>query len=190
MTIAEQNLGFCCQEKQKNDRKVRNGEKVKMKLPEAINGEKPYIDEFKNRINLIKKNRKSDLDEREKKIRSTVFKDSVRDIPFVSYNPHTAVQLLRSTEREKLYLDALNCNDNKTILIFDNDINNNNNNNNNNDRNNDKNININSIKSLNTDNINLKHSDERKYLKTIKLAQNGDEKVLYDYFLQTDNDRR
>ena len=56
-------------------------------------------------------------------MKKEIFKDSVRAIPIVLYNPHTAVQLLRSTERKKLFFNAINCNDDKSVLTYNNDIN-------------------------------------------------------------------
>ena len=182
-----------CENKQKNDEKVKNGKNIELLEHGKDNSEKPINDMGNNRIILIQKNWKKDLDQREKKMKKEIFKESVRAIPIVLYNPHTAVQLLRSTERKKLFFNAINCNDDKSVLSYNNDINtkydndNSNGNNNlyrNNYDNNFQNQNQNVMKSLNTNNLKLKHSAEIKYLEVMNSAQNGDKNILYDFFLQ------
>ena len=174
-----------------NNEKFENCKNTALPIFGREGGEKPIFHKVNNRINIIQKNWKKDLDQREKKMKEEIFKDSVRAIPTVSYHPHTAVQLLRSTERENLFFNAINCNNNNNkknkILPFNSDISTkyNNGNTNNFNKNIDENDfrNQNITKSLNTNNVNLKHTAEIQYLKVINSAQNGDKEVLYDFFL-------
>ena len=92
-------------------------------LPKKIeteNGEEPYRDLLKNRVDIIQKNRKILLDNREKKMRTKNFKESVRTIPNVLYNPHTALQLMKSTEGGNLFSNAIKYNtENSSVIFYD-----------------------------------------------------------------------
>ena len=99
MIFSEQMTHPFCEEKQKNDKLERAGIIVKVKSPKSVNGEAVYTDLDKTRIDDIKKNRKKDLQLRKLKWEKKLYKDAIRTIPIVPYNP---IEVLREMKEKKI----------------------------------------------------------------------------------------
>ena len=193
ISVGESASKLFCEIKQKNDQKEQAGEKFLPKKIETENGEEPYRDLLKNRVDIIQKNRKILLDNREKKMRTKNFKESVRTIPNVLYNPHTALQLMKSTEGGNLFSNAIKYNtENSSVIFYDTviddyenensnnnnqnngSIQNNNNNNNSNDNNHKNNHNNDDKNNNNHYNDNTHFHDVNKHNKHKNNIKNND----------------
>jgi hypothetical protein len=148
------------------------GETVKIKIPETVS-----IDEFnenftKIRIEEININLKKKNVLRSKKLKNKIFKEAVDSIPNVAYNPHTAMQFVKSTAYSNLFNSSSLNDDNKLdelSFCAEND---------------DDKIMIEKMKKhLNTKEMNEKHEIEQNYLLALEKAKNGNKRALVDFFM-------
>lgn len=116
ISVSEQTPTPFCTDRQKNDILERSGKKIKMKSNTLLPCEdEPYVDLFKERIKYLQVDRKEKVKLNIKKYNEKLFIDDMNSIPIVNYNPNTALQLLRSSDGNKLYNNAINNYDEKLI---------------------------------------------------------------------------
>lgn len=107
ISIAESQITPWCDDKQINDKLERNGKTISVKAPEpVINGMDPILDPTKHRITRLQKNREISDQTKAKSITKKMFSQIAHSIPDVSYNPLTALQLMKSSESHVLFLRA------------------------------------------------------------------------------------
>ena len=107
VSVAESQITPWCDDKQINDKLERNGKTISVKAPEpVIDGMDPILDPTKHRITRLQKNREISDQTKAKRITSKMFSQIAHSIPDVSYNPLTALQLMKSSESHVLFLRA------------------------------------------------------------------------------------
>ena len=165
------------------------GETVKIKKPETVSIDECNEKLTKIRIEEINKNLKNKMSMRNKKLKNKMFKESVNSIPNVSYNPHTAIQFIKSTGYSNLFNSSYLNNSNNNNIYNNNEDNNENEENKLDELsfctdNDDDKIMIEKMKKhLNTNDINKKHEIEQNYLIALDKAKNGNKRALFDFFM-------
>ena len=107
VSVAETQITPWCDDKQINDKLEKNGKKVTVKVPEPVmNGMEPIQDPTKHRITRLQKTREIIDQTKAQRITSKLFSQIAHSIPDVSYNPLTALQLMKSSGSHELFLRA------------------------------------------------------------------------------------
>ena len=112
LSVPEGIPALFCTDKYENDKLIARstgGRPILTKPPVPfLYEDEPFRDIYKDRITLLQKEFKEDSIIKQKNITKKMYSKAACEIPDVLYNPFTALKLMKSKERKKLFLNAAN----------------------------------------------------------------------------------